>query len=93
MRLKACAVFEALWGNARARYTVRTGDKKLRTRKKKMQKRHNAPRKEFSAPRSQQWFAPRILSSSEAPSVAQPAAHGGGKLHRARAPKGELPER
>ena len=38
MRLKACAVFEALWGNARARYTVRTGDKKLRTRKKKCKK-------------------------------------------------------
>jgi len=38
MRLKACAVFEALWGNARARYTVRTGDKKLRTRKKKAKK-------------------------------------------------------
>ena len=42
---------------------------------------------------SQQWFAPRIASSSEAPSVAPPAAHGGGKLHRARAPKGELPQR
>ena len=73
--------------------TCKDGRNKKTKDAKKMRKGHKAPRKAPSAPRSQQWFAPRIASSSEAPSVAQPAAHGGGKLHRARAPKGELPER